>query len=181
MIEAAKQKAAAPPPEEDAPAQLPTPPSEGQVEVLPAQGLSAELLSNMLPPDSGLSEGSWPTPQSNARSSPSSSPPPLDDADPPSFEEALDDRILQSPFDPLEISNQRFEFPDPSSRNSPTSSNEAEPDVDIEDLWERHAGERGGARGLLNEGPMLDVVRALQDRTESAVPESSSTMSDVDV
>ncbi|PCH44360.1 cysteine proteinase [Wolfiporia cocos MD-104 SS10] len=78
------------------------------------------------------SEG-WPTPQSVARSSPaSSSPPPLEDSELPSFEESQFDDVLQSSLDPLAISAHSFDFPDPSARSSPTSSIEAE--VDVEDL-----------------------------------------------
>lgn len=132
MIEAAKQKAAAPSLEEDAPAQLPTPPSEEQAEFRPTQALTTEWLGSILPSDAMLGEGSWLTPQSNARSSPASSPPPLDDVDLPTFEESQDESLLQETLDPLVLATHQFDFPNPSSSNSPTSSNEAEPDLDSE-------------------------------------------------
>lgn len=74
----------------------------------------------------------WPTPRSNGKSSPASSPPPLDENDPPSFEDSQFDDIVQTTLDPLVIASHQFDFPDPSSRASPTSSNEAEPDIDDE-------------------------------------------------
>ncbi|OBZ73858.1 putative ubiquitin carboxyl-terminal hydrolase 12 [Grifola frondosa] len=78
----------------------------------------------------------WHTPQSLARSSPTSSLPPLDDGDaegePPSFEDAQYDNVIQTALDPLVLSARQFDYPNPPSRGSPTSSNEAEPDLDDE-------------------------------------------------
>ncbi|KAH7927348.1 cysteine proteinase [Leucogyrophana mollusca] len=97
--------------------QLPTPPSE-----------STTPAFVMLQPSADVG---WPSPQSNSRSSPASSPPPLDDGDPPSFEDSkYDDAINPSNLDPLSLASHRFDFPDPSWKASPTSSNEAEPDCD---------------------------------------------------
>ncbi|KAH7914594.1 hypothetical protein BJ138DRAFT_346574 [Hygrophoropsis aurantiaca] len=98
--------------------QLPTPPSE-----------SATPGFTMLPQSASIG---WRTPPSSSRSSPTSSPPPLlEDGDPPSFEDSkFDDVIQPSNLDPLFIASQQFDFPDPSWKGSPTSSNEAEPDYD---------------------------------------------------
>jgi ubiquitin carboxyl-terminal hydrolase 4/11/15 len=100
-------------------AQLPTPPSESAAPVpfpLTQQPSSVGYL----------------TPRSNTRSTPTSSPPPLDDCDPPTFEDSQNDELLMhgDDLDPLEIASQKFDFPDPSARASPTSSIEAEPDYD---------------------------------------------------
>jgi ubiquitin carboxyl-terminal hydrolase 4/11/15 len=75
----------------------------------------------------------WPTPLSIARSSPASSPPPLDDKELPSFENSQFDEILQTPLDPLQIASHQYDFPDPSAGVSPTSSTGAEPDLDHAD------------------------------------------------
>ncbi|EMD38909.1 hypothetical protein CERSUDRAFT_104201 [Gelatoporia subvermispora B] len=108
---------------------MPTPPEEPA-----ASSESGKLLSGV-----SLPFGGWPTPRSNAQSSPASSPPPLDDGDPPPFEHALDDEVIQSSLAPLMLSGlsgPRFNFPDPPSRDSPTSSIDVEPDTDadIEDI-----------------------------------------------
>lgn len=67
--------------------------------------------------------GSWPTPRSNAKSSPASSPPPLDDGGLPSFGDAQYDPILS-------LNSYDFRFPDLQSKGSPTSSNDVEPDLE---------------------------------------------------
>ncbi|RPD76448.1 cysteine proteinase [Lentinus tigrinus ALCF2SS1-7] len=96
--------------------QLPTPPSEGSVS-------RGEPSISSVPPT--ILE--WPTPNSMVPSSPSSPPPPLESL-PPSFDDALYDPILQS--DGLTgLPSTQLEFPDPSSRGSP-SSIDAEPDDD---------------------------------------------------
>lgn len=101
--------------------QLPTPPSE-----------SAAPTPFPFPLAQRPSSAGYLTPRSNSRSTPASSPPPLDDVDPPTFEDSQNDELLipEDGLGPLEIASQQFDFPDPSARASPTSSNEAEPDYD---------------------------------------------------
>lgn len=71
------------------------------------------------------------TSRSNSRSSPASSPPPLDDPDLPSFEQSQMDNSLPGLSQAMmEFTRGDFQFPNPLSKGSPTSSNEAEPDVD---------------------------------------------------
>ncbi|KAI0372717.1 cysteine proteinase [Pilatotrama ljubarskyi] len=99
--------------------QLPTPPSDGS--------LSRDEPSVISNPPTILD---WPTPNSISRSSPASSPLPLDDR-PPSFDEALFDPVMQSSLGLGEIplSATQLELPDPLSRGSP-SSLDAEPDLE---------------------------------------------------
>ncbi|KAI8974530.1 cysteine proteinase [Trametes punicea] len=102
--------------------QLPTPPSE--------ESLSRdepEVASN---PPTVLD---WPTPNSISRSSPASSPLPLDDR-PPSFEDALFDPLVQSSvgLEEIPLGATQLELPDPLSRGSP-SSIDAEPDLENDD------------------------------------------------
>jgi len=101
--------------------QLPTPPSE-----------SATQAPFPFPLTQQHSSLGYLTPRSNTRSTPASSPPPLDDGDPPGFEDSQNDELLipDDVLGPLEITSQQFDFPDPSARASPTSSIEAEPDYD---------------------------------------------------
>lgn len=71
----------------------------------------------------------------SANSSPNSSPPPLDDAEPPSFQAARFDRLLQSDADDeilesLGFSVKKFDFPDMRIPGSPSSSVGVEADVD---------------------------------------------------
>ncbi|KZT63497.1 cysteine proteinase [Daedalea quercina L-15889] len=204
MIEVAKQKLAVSQPKEEDAVQLPTPPSEADrlvqdEPILPWPGPVTETET----PTNG-----WPTPQSNAHSSPASSPPPLDDGDPPSFEEAQYDDLVQTPLDPLVLlTAQQFAFPDPtsSSRNSPTSSVEAEPDPDLDkDAMEGWLGKEAGerfvsldeidgsvARKIAGIAPFVTRANfmkthdlpASDDETDSsaAVEEASSAMSDIDV
>ncbi|OCH87381.1 UCH-domain-containing protein [Obba rivulosa] len=112
---------------------LPTPPGE-------SSGLSEQSLDRL--PRTLLPFDNWPTPRSNTRSSPASSPPPLDDGDdePPPFEE---DEELHStlaailppiPTQPRVPGHPQFRFPDPPSRDSPTSSTGVEPDTEIDDF-----------------------------------------------
>lgn len=72
----------------------------------------------------------WPTPLSIARSSPASSPPPLDDKELPSFENSQFDEMVQTSLDPLQIASHQYYLPDPSAEVSPTSSTGVEPDLD---------------------------------------------------
>jgi ubiquitin carboxyl-terminal hydrolase 4/11/15 len=118
--------------------QLPTPPDEPVHSSYLGSGNSrlAALLTNL--PNDGC-----PTPRSNARSSAGSSPPPLEDKELPSFEDSQFDSIIHSSLDPLQLASQSFDFPDPSSQASPTSSTEAEPDLEhLDDSsdWEHPQG-----------------------------------------
>ncbi|KAI0788771.1 hypothetical protein C8Q75DRAFT_767864 [Abortiporus biennis] len=99
--------------------QLPTPPSE-----------TPKDEDNSVPVTFWPSEQpSWGESPSVALSSPvSSSPPPLDEADPPSFEDSQLDDLIDPTLSSL---HNNFAFPDPS--RSPTSSNEAEAESDLED------------------------------------------------
>ncbi|KAI0955073.1 hypothetical protein AcW1_006764 [Taiwanofungus camphoratus] len=121
------------PPEEES--QLSTQPNGGPKAtgnmITLARKVAQDPVSSMTSTRSLGSDG-WPTPQSNARSSPASSPPPLDDADPPSFADAQYDGLVQSSLDPLALSAHQFDFPDPSSRSSPASSLDVEPDLELE-------------------------------------------------
>ncbi|KAH8093309.1 cysteine proteinase [Cristinia sonorae] len=116
-IEAARQRPRAPSPAQRVEAeetQLPTPPSETRL--IPLPGLS------------DINPG-WITPPTRSSSaSRGSSPPPLDDIeDPPAFD--------QAGFDPLLLSSQRFDMPDPApspSLPSPSSSLEVDMDSDLE-------------------------------------------------
>lgn len=100
--------------------QLPTPPSENGVAPFP------------FPLTQQPSTVGYMTPRSNPRSTPTSSPPPLDDGDPSMSEAQNDDLIAEDGLGlgPLELASQQFDFPDPSGRASPTSSVEVEPDYD---------------------------------------------------
>ncbi|EGN96654.1 hypothetical protein SERLA73DRAFT_111301 [Serpula lacrymans var. lacrymans S7.3] len=122
---------------------LPTPPSESG----PSSKESPLRLSN----------SGWLTPQSKSKSSPSSSPPPLDDIEPPTFEESGYDDILQTSLDPLSVASHQFDFPDPSYKTSPTSSNEAELDEDDED--DDHDSDRTSPHTTYRgRSPSLDVL-----------------------
>lgn len=121
-IEEAGRKTATEVEEENAEpeAQLPTPPSESGTTPFP-------FPSTQQPSNAG-----YLTPRSNTRSTPTSSPPPLDDGDPTALEAQSDDLIAEDALTlcPLELASHQFDFPDPSARASPTSSVEVEPDYD---------------------------------------------------
>lgn len=108
---------------------LPTPPNEKTYIEDGMSGLAALENQNMGMLRPSGSEG-WPTPRSNLSNpgSSSSSPPRLDEIELPSFE----DSHYEDPasFDPLATASQQFDFPDPSSKASVTSSDEVEPDLD---------------------------------------------------
>lgn len=57
----------------------------------------------------------------NSPSSQADSPPPLDDIELPSFEASQLDPLVASNLTPLELSAPQFDFPDPTSRGSPSS------------------------------------------------------------
>lgn len=72
------------------------------------------------------SNANWGVPSSKTQSSPASTPPPLED--PPAFDDALNDPLVQSSLDPLPLQGdvitielEQFEFPDPASGGSPSS------------------------------------------------------------
>lgn len=67
----------------------------------------------------------------NTSTSPASTPPPLDDLEPPSFEDSQLDPLVPSTLAALPLSAAQFDFPDPTSRGSP-SSVRAEFDQDVE-------------------------------------------------
>ncbi|KAF8141639.1 cysteine proteinase [Boletus edulis] len=96
--------------------QLPTPPNEivAPTFVVPQKPQSID----------------WRTPRSHNRSTPSSSPPPLDEL--PNFEESQRDQLLPGAGSNslLMDDEQTYHFPSSSFKPSPTSSNEVEPDDD---------------------------------------------------
>ncbi|KAF7969684.1 hypothetical protein HWV62_26194 [Athelia sp. TMB] len=108
----------------EAETQLATPPDE------PASiyGPASEYSFGPSPPRTMPTGDSWLVSHSNSRSSPASSPPPLDDTDIdlPSFDNV---NMLSQPFK-ARASGTNFQFPDPTSKGSPSSSIEAEPDLD---------------------------------------------------
>ncbi|GLB43409.1 putative peptidase C19 family protein [Lyophyllum shimeji] len=107
--------------------QLPTPPSEDSMST-PARPM---LGTQPLPNDS------W-TPRSQGSNDDSSVPSPSPD-DVPALEEPLPHDQFINTLDPLSIASHRFDFPEASSKASPTSSNEAEVDTDTDDLdWEEN-------------------------------------------
>jgi ubiquitin carboxyl-terminal hydrolase 4/11/15 len=111
--------------------QLPTPPDERSYVIDRTSGVATlENRSIGLLRPSG-SEG-WPTPRSNLSNagSSSSSPPRLDDIELPNFEDSQYEDSTS--LDPLMLTSQQFDYPDPSSKASPTSSDEVEPDIDDE-------------------------------------------------
>jgi ubiquitin carboxyl-terminal hydrolase 4/11/15 len=99
--------------------QLPTPPNE-------------TVAPTSVSPQKQQTNG-WRTPPSHNRSTPSSSPPPLDEL--PNFEESQHDQLLPGTGlnSLLMVDEQTFSFPS-SFKASPTSSNEVEVDDDTADL-----------------------------------------------
>lgn len=130
------QTSSSPPP--DVETQLATPPDE------PDYGPPSQHPFGPAPLPKTTTSDSWPTSLSNSRSSPASSPPPLDDQDLPdtlSFQDDDDDDdgdALQGiPIGNMlniwqkNVTRSRgFRFPHAPSKGSPSSSNEAEPDMD---------------------------------------------------
>ncbi|THH01060.1 hypothetical protein EW026_g1582 [Hermanssonia centrifuga] len=129
-VEAARSKiievpdATQPEPSSTIASQLPTPPSE--------ENDSREMTGTNI---NGLIEfgrsrtDNWDA-SSTAQSSPGSVPPPLEEAEPPSFEESQNDEVLQTSLDPLQLSTQQFDFPNPGSGRGSPSSMQAEYDND---------------------------------------------------
>ncbi|TFY59459.1 hypothetical protein EVG20_g7789, partial [Dentipellis fragilis] len=117
--------------------QMPTPPEEPMSGLKPSLHNSLVKLSNE--PVGRFTRAT----DSPASTSQASSPPPLDDREPPSYGDASYDDAL----DPLTLATNRFDFPDPSSKASPTSSNEVEPDSEDE-TGSRRKSSWGRALGL---------------------------------
>lgn len=105
--------------------QLPTPPNESTGSAIQERGLLPfdPSMRKVEPPQ----DPRWYL-RSNGSNTASSMPSPPDD--PPDFEESQSDTLIAESVDPLLLSSQRFDFPDPSNKGSPTSSNEAEIDLD---------------------------------------------------
>lgn len=101
--------------------QLPTPPDEPITLVTVTSGPAKKE-----PSHNWTNTGRWPTPQSEASSTISTSPPPLDEGESelPSFA----DSQLDEDSDPLVLASKRFDL----GKASPTSSNEVEIDSDDE-------------------------------------------------
>ena len=108
--------------------QLPTPPNESNHSSYLNSGTSR--LAALVPLPANTARDSWPTPRSDSKSSPASTPPALEDSELPDFENSQLDEVIQTSLDPLQIASHHYDFPDPSSKASPTSSIEAEPDFD---------------------------------------------------
>ncbi|KDQ61690.1 hypothetical protein JAAARDRAFT_123860 [Jaapia argillacea MUCL 33604] len=119
------------------PVSLPTPPSEP--DPFSDKVASGRVQSQLVPESS---QGT-PHPDTPSQTSSPSSPPPLDDGEPPSFEDAQFDQLLPETVTSLILSDlkksfdtRRFNSGDYSTADSvsnhasPASSNEAEPDID---------------------------------------------------
>lgn len=121
---------------------LPTPPADDDDDMIgpKLRGINSILKSK--------SDG-WRPPTAeywdNSSTSPASTPPPLDDLEPPSFEDSQLDPIIQSALPQLS----QFNFPDPVSRGSP-SSVQAEIDQDQEQDIELDSDD-SGSRNWSNE------------------------------
>ena len=104
---------------------LPTPPNE------PTDFLGDGLpFSTDISSDNRLEESNqWHLRSSGSNAGSSVPSPPTDD--PPDFDDYRGDTVAYQ-SDPLVISTQRYDFPDPSNKASPTSSNEVEVDTDLD-------------------------------------------------
>lgn len=100
----------------------PTPSADTQLPTPPNEIVAPTFVSSQKPQNTG-----WRTPASRNRSTPSSSPPPLDEL--PNFEESQHDQLLPGTGlnSLLMDDGQSFRFPS-SFKPSPTSSNEVEAD-----------------------------------------------------
>lgn len=128
-VEAARQSV---PLEEDTGTQLPTPPDEDSPH---STGIGLSRLSDHAKEKDNYNSFLTPeierylTPLTNSRSTPDASPPPLDEVDPPGFEDSQYDELVDHQPSALSLASHHYDFPDPSSTSSP-SSVEAEPDLD---------------------------------------------------
>jgi ubiquitin carboxyl-terminal hydrolase 4/11/15 len=117
--------------------QLPTPPNEED-----SAGGTSKLKSVAPFKSNANSEyGGWPTPRSNVASC-ASSPPQLDDIELPNFGDghSFEDT---SAMNTLFLGSQHYNFPDPSAKISPASSNGAEPNHEDVENWRMHHFEDG--------------------------------------
>ncbi|THH21501.1 hypothetical protein EW146_g63 [Bondarzewia mesenterica] len=133
----------------NADSQLPTPPNEPVRSRYPDEQVLNSVLQDFTQRTAALQPypGHWPMSQSGL-SSLTTTPPPLEEGDYlPSFENAKYDDIIDSALDPLALSTRQFDFPDPSSKASPTSSIEAELDSD-DDRSTGAQHSKWGANGL---------------------------------
>jgi ubiquitin carboxyl-terminal hydrolase 4/11/15 len=140
----------------------------------------------------------WPAPHSNAKSSPASTPPPLEDPELPSFDNSQFDEVVQTSLDPLQIALHQYDLPDPSSsKASPTWSNEAEPDLDqdrnrsqwdlhfddletIDSSWESMSGQYSDSSSVAETHPFADQ-REEKDRDTEEIPINENKSLDVDI
>jgi ubiquitin carboxyl-terminal hydrolase 4/11 len=115
--------------------QLPTPPAEDD-EMFSDQNKHASTGLKLSPKTSSKQDWRPPTMEywENSSTSPASTPPPLDDLELPSFEEAQQDPIIASNLTPLELSSTQFDFPDPTVSGGSPSSVRAEFDQESQDL-----------------------------------------------
>ncbi|KAF9460519.1 hypothetical protein BDZ94DRAFT_1265773 [Collybia nuda] len=102
--------------------QLPTPPNEDE-SGFSGSGLAKLAVINQSP---GLQlDDPWVPRYTSGSSAPT---PPHND--PPGFDESQTDELVVDHQDPLSLSSHHYDFPDPSGKTSPSSSNEAEVDSD---------------------------------------------------
>ncbi|RDB15775.1 Ubiquitin carboxyl-terminal hydrolase 4 [Hypsizygus marmoreus] len=143
--------------------QLPTPPSEDS-------GYMTGLTS--LPSVQPLPGDPWTLRLHGSNPGSSVASPSPDDL--PPLEESPANDLFAESLDPLLIASQRFDFPDPSGKASPTSSNEAEadPDTDVEDIdWEDQVPPY--------EVGVNEVVPGNSPDGQSGIGSPSSTISDM--
>jgi ubiquitin carboxyl-terminal hydrolase 4/11/15 len=114
-------------------ARLPTPPNENSYMVDEMSNL-AVVVGRSVEASKPSGVDDWPTPRSNLSNvgSPESSPPLLEEIELSNFDESQYEDSTS--LDPYMISSQQFNFPDPSSKASPTSSDEVEPDIDLDSV-----------------------------------------------
>lgn len=143
--------------------QLPTPPSEDS-------GYMTGLIA--LPSTQTLPGDPWSLRSHNSNAGSSAASSSLDEL--PGFEESQTHDLFSDRRDPLLISSERFDFPDPSGKASPTSSNEAEadPDTDLDDV----DSEDGVSNGVeVNEVEVLPGNSPVEGRSGIGSPSSSTS------
>jgi ubiquitin carboxyl-terminal hydrolase 4/11/15 len=176
--------------------QLPTPPNESSHSSYLNSGTSR--LAALVPVSANSASDQWPTPHSNAKSSPASTPPPLEDPELPSLDNSQFDEVVQTSLDPLQIALHQYDLPDPSSsKASPTWSNEAEPDLDqdrnrsqwdlhfddletIDSSWESMSGQYSDSSSVAETHPFADQ-REEKDRDTEEIPINENKSLDVDI
>ncbi|KAG6832675.1 hypothetical protein H0H87_000857 [Tephrocybe sp. NHM501043] len=150
--------------------QLPTPPSEdsGYMSALPLR----EPRPRPADPWSIRSQ------DSNASSSVASPSP----EDLPSFEESQSQDHVNGTLDPLLLSSERFDFPDPSAKASPTSSNEAEIDSeDVDQDWDTSTSVKVGVREVNPESSPDGGSSRLRSSSSTSSISDMGSFSDVNV